>query len=389
MTPKRIVVLGYMGAMPIAGVIWQHIHYIVGLQRLGHEVYYIEDTARIPYDPVKKTPDPDPGYAAHALAALAQRFGFQERWAFRPRYLPERVSFGLSSEKVDALYAHADAVLNVCASHELHDDLAACRCIILVESDPGMLQIKADQQDPASLAILRGHSRLFTFGENIGTEHFPVPLHEFEWLPTRQPVVTTLWDARGAAPAADAAFTTVTNWSAMAQVEWRRQPYFWSKSQEFMKFVDAPSATGARFELVTDFPDRATEALFRRHGWGVLGTDALNLDLDAYRRYVQLSRGEFTATKQIVVALNTAWFSDRSASYLAAGRPVITQETGFTRLYGGEAGLFGFASMEEIVEAAQRIAADYARHSNAAREIAAECFEAEKVLKAMLDRAGV
>jgi len=104
---------------------------------------------------------------------------------------------------------------------------------------------------------------------------------------------------------------------------------------------------------------------------------------------VQDSRGEFTASKQIVVAMDTGWFSDRSACYLAAGRPVITQQTGFTRLYGGERGLFAFTTMEEVVEAVQRIQADYAAHAQAAREIAREYFEAEKVLKSLLERAGL
>ena len=113
------------------------------------------------------------------------------------------------------------------------------------------------------------------------------------------------------------------------------------------------------------------------------------MDLDAYREYVQRSKGEFTATKQIVVALNTGWFSDRSACYLAAGRPVITQETGFSHLYGTGKGLFGFVTMDDIIEAVQRIRADYAAHSKAAREIAMEYFESGKVLKSLLEQANV
>jgi hypothetical protein len=378
-----------MGVCPVAGVIWQHIHYVVGLKRLGHEVYYIEDTSRYPYNPVKNTVEADYRHAAGTLEALADRFDFREHWAFRPRYLAERTSAGLTSGRIDALYREADAVLNVCESHELNEDLARSRRVILVESDPVFRQVKVDQDDPDSLATLRGHSRLFTFGENIGTERFPVPLHGFEWLPTRQPIVTGFWEGGDAPLPEDAAFTTVTNWSAMAMVEWRKKPYLWSKSQEFMKFVDAPAVTGAPFELVTDIHDPATEALFRRHGWRLRATATLNLDVDRYRDYIQRSRGEFTATKQIVVALDTGWFSDRSACYLAAGRPVITQQTGFTHLYGGDGGLFAFDSMEEIAEAVRRIRADYSKHARAAREIALEYFEAEKVLKSLLDRAGL
>jgi len=388
MKPKKIVVLGYMGAYPIAGVIWQHVHYLVGLQRLGHEVYYIEDSARLPYNPLRHAEEADYTHAVRTLGSLAAKFGFRERWAFRARYLPERPCVGLSGEKIDALYQQADAILNVCGWHELHQDLLASERIIMVESDPGFSQIRVDQGDAKTVENLRRHRRLFTFGENIGTARFPVPLHGLEWLPTRQPVVTEFWDTRGQAPAGNA-FTTITNWSASETIRWRGKAYLWSKSEEFMKFVDAPASTGAPFELVTAFPDVATQALFARHGWRTVLPDAVHLDLDRYRGYVQDSRGEFTASKQVVVAIDTGWFSDRSACYLAAGRPVITQQTGFTRLYGGERGLFAFTTMEEVVEAVQRIQADYAAHAQAAREIAREYFEAEKVLKSLLERAGL
>lgn len=387
MTRKRIVVMGYMAACPIAGVIWQHIHYIVGLQRLGHEVYYIEDSGRIPYNPARQTPEEDYGYAAATLKSLSERFGFRERWAFCPRYLAQRVCAGLSPKQVRELYAHADAVLNVCGAHELHDDLLESERIILVESDPAVIQVKVDSGDADTIAYLKGHHRLFTFGENIGTERFPVPLHGFDWLPTRQPVVTSLWET--GAPPAGARFTTVMNWSAAASIAWRGKPYSWSKSLEFMKFVDAPALSAAEFELIVDFPDPGVEALFRRHGWRHAPTQTLNLDPDAYRNYVQSSKAEFTAAKQQYRALNTGWFSDRSACYLAAGRPVITQETGFSAIYGDGRGLIGFATIEDVVEAVRRVCADYASHCAAARKIAQEHFEAEKVLKSLLDRAGL
>jgi hypothetical protein len=388
MKRKRIVVLGYMGACPLAGVVWQHIHYIVGLERLGHEVYYVEDTARYPYNPAKRTVEDDYSHAAATLASLAQRFGFRDRWAFRARYLDGQPTAGLSSARLRELYREADAILNVCGSHELNEDLLESRRLILVESDPGFQQIRVDNGDAAALAELKRYQRLFTFGESIGTERFPVPLHGLEWLPTRQPVVTSLWEPRSA-PEAGAPYSTVTNWSASQSMSWRGKPYHWSKSAEFMKFVDAPVLTKQAFELASDIPDGNTRALFERHGWRLVHPDSFNYDLDAYRSYIQAAKGEFTATKEIVVVLDTAWFSDRSVCYLAAGRPVITEETGFTRLYGGERGLFGFRNMDDIVEAAKRIAADYPLHSRAARDIARETFEAGKVLASLLERAGV
>jgi hypothetical protein len=388
MKPKQIVVLGYMGACPLAGVIWQHLHYIVGLQRLGHEVYYVEDAARTPYNPQKHLREPDYHYAANTLKSLGERFRFRDRWAFRARHLPERPTVGLSAARIRALYREADAVLNVCAPHELHEDLLEAERLILVESDPGPAQIRVDNEPDALLKDLASYRRLFTFGEHIGTELFPIPLHGLEWLPTRQPVVTAFWDT-DSPPPAGAPFTTVTNWAASASFEWRGKTYLWCKALEFRRFADAPLVTGQPFELATDIPDADTRALFQRKGWRLAHPDRLNCDLDAYRTYVQSSKGEFTASKSIVVALNTGWFSDRSACYLAAGRPVLTQQTGFTRLYGGDRGLFGFTTIDEVAEALARIEADYTTHSDAAREIAKEYFEAEKVLKRLLDRANV
>ena len=115
----------------------------------------------------------------------------------------------------------------------------------------------------------------------------------------------------------------------------------------------------------------------------------LSVDWNGYRDYIRNSKGEFTCAKDQYVRLNTGWFSDRTACYLAAGRPVITQETGFTVHYGGKEGLLAFSTMEEITEAAASIRVDYKKHSRAALAIAREIFEAEKVLQSLLNRAGV
>src|SRR4029434_5219414 len=145
MKSKRIVVMGFMGSCPIAGVIWQHLHYIVGLQRLGHEVYYIEDSARIPYNAETFDTSNDYTYAATLLARLADEFDFKNRWSFCARYLPECPTAGLSLKKIRLLYQSADAILNICGTQEFNDDLLKSNRILYVESDPGVEQIKVDQ----------------------------------------------------------------------------------------------------------------------------------------------------------------------------------------------------------------------------------------------------
>ncbi len=247
-----------------------------------------------------------------------------------------------------------------------------------------------DKGETTTLDYLKKHRTLFTFGENIGSDEFPVPLHGLTWLPTRQPVVTDLWKA-SAPPPAGAVFTTVANWntSGRKDIEWRGDKYLWSKSLEFLKFVEAPARSGEDFELAATINDAPTRELFLENRWRFTDPNPMSIDYMDYLRYLRNSKGEFTAAKDQYVRLNTGWFSDRTACYLAAGRPAITQETGFTKHYGQQRGLFAFRTLDEITEAVREINADYAAHCRAAYEVAHEYFEAEKVLASLLDRAGV
>lgn len=390
MKRKKIIVLGFMGGCPIAGVVWQHIHYIVGLQRLGHEVWYVEDGLRYPYDPEAYTITEDFSYAAKTLQSLASQYGFEDRWCFCARYGDEPKTAGLDLGKLRALYRDCDAALNVCGSHDFNDDLLSIRRLVYVESDPGVEQIKIDLGDAAVRDYLSRHAALFTFGEAVGTDRFPVPLGGLEWLPTRQPVVTDLWRAQSL-PDDGAVYTSICNWSTSGKkdIEWRGSNYLWSKSLEFLKYVEAPKRSGEIFELATDIKEAGEKKRFVENDWRLIDPHSLSIEWDRYRDYIRASKGEFTVAKDQYTRLHTGWFSDRSACYLAAGRPVITQETGFTEFYGGSEGLLAFNTMDDIVCAVESVRADYTRHSRAAAEIAREYFEAEKVLSSLLERAEV
>ncbi len=390
MKRKRIVVMGFMGSIPIAGVIWQHLHYIVGLQRLGHEVYYVEDSARHPYDPATGEVTDRFDYAAQFLERTAAEFGFAERWSFCARFLPEYPTAGLPLAQVRRLYGEADAILNICGAQELNNDLRGNDRLIYVESDPGLEQIKVDRGDRDARDYLAAHRALFTFGENVGSARFAVPTHGFQWQPTRQPIVTDFWQSADAPPAG-AVFTTVANWntSGLKDIEWRGEKYLWSKSLEFLRFLSAPLEAGEPFELATTIPDEALRAEFIANGWRLRSPAHMSTDIHRYRDYIAGSKGEFTVAKDQYVRLETGWFSDRSACYLASGRPVITQATGFTAHYGGEGGVLAYHSLGEIVEAVENVNRNYAHHARAARALAHECFEAETVLASLLQRAGV
>jgi hypothetical protein len=211
-----------------------------------------------------------------------------------------------------------------------------------------------------------------------------------KWHPTRQPVVTDLWKTERR-PGRTAVFTSVANWSTsgLKDIEWRGEKYLWSKSREFIRFVAAPKKSGESFELATDIKETRTREKFERNGWRFRRPHDLSANYRLYRDYIRRSKGEFTVAKDQYVRLDTGWFSDRSGCYLAAGRPVITQETGFTKVFGKHDGLFAFKSLGEIAEAVKTINADYSRHSRGAGEVAREFFEAEKVLRSLLERAGI
>ncbi len=393
MKKKRIIVLGFMGGCPIAGVIWQHLHYIIGLQRLGHEVFYVEDTVNFPYNPSTFDISDDYGYAAQTLATLAREHDFVGKWAYCARYCNPPEIVGMQHAQLLELYRSCDAALNVCGSHDFYEDLALVRNLIYVESDPGVEQIKIDQGNELTIPFLKKHHHLFTFGEQVGTPTFSVPTHDFKWLPTRQPVVTDLWCSTPTAipPATEALYTSICNWSTSGKKDilWHDSNYLWSKSLEFLKFVEAPRKCGEIFELATDIKKEEELALFTNNHWRLILPHDLSTNWKSYHHYICSSKGEFTCAKDQYVRLHTGWFSDRSACYLAAGRPVITQETGFSNVYGNGVGLISFSTLEEIIEAARSIRADYAIHSQAALEIAREYFEAEKVLGSLLERAGV
>ncbi|MEP6955369.1 MAG: hypothetical protein ABI883_00975 [Chthoniobacterales bacterium] len=390
MKRKRLLVMGFMASCPIAGVIWQHIHYIVGLQRLGHDVYYVEDSERHPYDPEQRAWLPEYEYAGRLLGRLADEFDFKGKWSFCAPYLDRESTAGLSRSQVLELYRDADAILNVCGTQEITADLLGNDRLLYIDSDPGVEQIRVDQAVDHTVQHLQAHRALFTFGENIGTLEFPVPTHGMQWLPTRQPVVTDLWRTERL-PCASAVFTTIANWntSGLKDIVWRGEKYHWNKAPQFLEMIAAPQHAGEPFEIAVEMEPALTRSAFESNGWRLSDPSILSVDCNAYREYIRASKGEFTVAKDQYVRLKTGWFSDRSASYLAAGRPVITQETGFTQHYGGGAGLFGFRSLDEAAEAVRQVNADLPFHCRAAADLAREVFEAETVLRSLLERAGI
>jgi hypothetical protein len=293
----------------------------------------------------------------------------------------------MTEAQILRLYREADAFLNVTGAQEIRDEHLACRRRIYVESDPFASQIKVANGDPGMIAALEAHDTHFTFGENLGAADCDVPVERIRWLPTRQPVVLDLWD--NAIPGNRVTYNTVTTWHNRGKnVTYRDETYYWTKDREFEKFLDLPRRSPVPFELAARVPDDVRSRLLDL-GWRLRDSIEISGDINCYRDYISQSRGEFTVARDQYVRPRTGWFSDRSACYLAAGRPVITQETGFNKFLPTGKGLFGFHTMDDVLAAVDGIESDYAGNCRAAREIAAEYFAAEKVVGSLLQRTGL
>ena len=390
MRPTRgpVVVFGIAFLFPLAGVTWQFLHYLVGLRRLGFDPYYVEDSSRWVYDPALGDFTPDPAQNIAAVVPALEAHGFGDRWGSRVRALDGRC-YGIGESRLRALYRDAVAILNVTGAQESHEEQAGGPRRLYVETDPVASQLGVAEGDAKTIEQLAAHDRLFTYGENLGQPDCGVPVERFTWHPTRQPVVLDFWPP--APPRAGAPFTTVATWRHQNDRVFRGETYYWSKEREFLKILDLPRRCPAPLELALDITPDAAEAgpTLRAHDWRVVPAAGVSTDIHTYRDYVRDSRGEFTVAKDQNIRLRSGWFSDRSACYLAAGRPVITQETGFSNVLPTGRGLFGWSNTDEILAAVDTIASDYEGSCRAAREIAAEYFGAERVLASLMERAGI
>jgi hypothetical protein len=375
----RVVVLGMMANVPAAGHTWLFLHWLRGIQMLGHEVWYVEDELRWPYDPIKQTRTDDYSYTVGYIRSCLERINLENNWAFR---VAERRgnSFGLSDDELDELYASCDVLINLEGSTELRDVHMAAPLRVLIETDPGGDQLKIATGDENARRQYDTHHVRFTYGENYGAPDCLVPLDGLHYLPTRQPIALEHWPM-AYTPEAEL-FTTMGSYRQHGrEVEYQGKVWTWSKHQEWERYIELPRLTDQRFELALAGYEDEDRRLLESHGWRVVPIDQLSDDLfGTYREYFRNSRGEFTVLKEQYYKLRTGWFSERAATYLACGKPVVTQATGFENVLPTGEGLFAVSNAEEAAAAIEEINADYRRHCDAARALAEEHFEASKVV---------
>jgi GT2 family glycosyltransferase len=382
-TRPKVVLLGMMTKMPVAGVVWQNLHYLLGLERLGCEAYYVETHARTPSMLMSNESDDSSALAAEFIAAIMRRFGLADRWAFRALHDDGRC-FGMSELQLERLYGSAELLINLHGGTQPLPELAATGRLVYLETDPVQLQLELQHGLQETIDFLEPHCAFFTFAENLGNADCRLPVSDrFSFHPTRQPVVLDLWPDCSPSPAD--VFTTVGNWKqAWRDVTFEGERYTWSKHQEFLRYLDLPHRSGQSFELALSSCEPAERQMLIERGWAVCDGLEVSRGIDRYRDYIGASRGEFTVAKEQNVRLRTGWFSDRSATYLASGRPVITQDTGFGSALPVGDGLFAFDSMEQSLAAVEDIDGAYMHHATAARRLAEEYFAHDVVLGALL-----
>jgi hypothetical protein len=383
----RLIVLGMMGRCPYGGQTWLYLNWLRGLAANGHDVWYVEDDTVWPYDPEQNTVTDDCRYATRHIGTSLARVGLAGKWALRLAD-GEGACWNMTSARLDELYRSCDALLNIVGATDLREPQLVAPYRVYVETDPVTAELRLDQGDAHTAAAYANHHAVVTYGENYGAPDCGVPLCGLSFKKTRQPIDLDLWPM--AFDPAAKYFTTIGNYrQSGSDVTWRGQTYHWSKHHEWEKFVDLPGRTAQPFELALGC-DAADRAFLEGHGWRIVPPLEMSLDIfERYPDYFRRSRAELTVAKDQNVRLRSGWFSERDACYLATGKPVVSQDTGFSAVLPTGEGLFAFTTAEEALAAIDRINSDYPKHCNAARAMAREYFDAKKVAARMLSDLGM
>jgi hypothetical protein len=386
----RIIVGGLVGQFPLGGVAWDYFHYLLALHELGHDVYYHEDTWVWPFDPIRRTNTDDPAYTLKFLKDFFADFApdLARKWHY---VLLHEKHFGMSRGEFDRIAESADIFLNVSGACFIPDNLSP-RCVkVFLDTDPGYNQIMLAEKFPWSRNVDRwcnqvaAHDRHLTYAENIHAADCLVPRRAFDWRPTRCVVTLPQWKwIREYAPPPAAPLTTVLTWDYFnGRVIHNGREYF-TKVPEYEKFHDLPRRAKVPLALAVG-GEKAPWEKIAADGWQPLKAHEVTLTPASYQQLIADSAGEWSVAKNVYVATRSGWFSCRTACYLAAGRPAVVQETGWSKFVPPGAGLIAFSTMDQALAGIEAIASDPAAHRAAAYEIAREYLAPDKVLPPMID----
>jgi hypothetical protein len=384
----RIIVSGLAALHPVGGMAWHYFQYVIGLSRLGHEVCYHEDTWTWPYDPQKNANSNEGDYSAVFIRDYFNTYAPELSNSWHYLHLHEK-SFGMSMKQFEEFAKTADIFFNISGANFIPQELSSQCVKVFVDTDPGYNQVLLSEKFEWSkfvdrwAGLVAEHDVYFSFGENINGHDCTIPKLGWTWHTTRMPVVLDLWSTRTMSSAHCKDWTTVMSWKVFKGPVIYNGTEYGDKSVEFDKILTLPKRANISAVLALGGGKSPTEVLQENH-WQLLDAPSATKSALDYQKLIWGSRGEISIAKNIYVAMRTGWFSDRSACYLASGKPVILQDTGFSNTLPVGRGLMAFNSLDEAVAAVNYIEADYQLHSRAAIEIAREEFDSNKVLGRML-----
>jgi hypothetical protein len=362
------------------------LNWVQGFKKLGVNTYYVEQIA--PESCTDERGHTVPFEVSANVAYFEQvmrEAGLQDTSTLI--YDGGPLTSGVSYREILDVAEDADLLLNITGHLTLEPLMRRLRRKAYLDLDPGYTQFWYASGD--ACARLQGHDFHFTIGENVGTPECGIPTGDIRWRHTRQPIVLTAdtgvespWTGR---------FTTIASWRGAYGPVRYGSTTFGLKVHEFRKFVELPRRTSATFELALDIhsADRPDLDLLRGHGWRVVDPRRVVPDPRSFDHYILGSDAECSAAQGVYVATNSGWFSDRTVRYLAAGKPALVQDTGFSRTYPVGEGLIAFRTLEEAVQGVCEIQRDPERHRQASRALAAAYFDSDQVLGRLLDEVGV
>lgn len=384
----RIVVTGLAGLYPVGGVAWDYLQYVVGFARLGHDVVYHEDTWSWPYHPLERTFTSEADYSVRYLDGFFKDYAPELRDCWHYLHLHE-TSHGMSRSAFEEFARSADLLLNVSGACMIPEELSPGCIKIFLDTDPGYNQIMLSERLEWSENVERwcstveAHDQHFTYAENIYGEDCVVPRMHFQWKTTRMPVVLDLWKPLTRRRPDGAPWTTITTWNAFKGKLVYKGVEYASKGAEFEKLMGLPERVEAPLRVALGGVSAPTEML-AQHGWQVVDGPQATLTPGKYQDFIAGSRGEVSPAKHVYVAMRTGWFSCRSACYLAAGRPVVVQDTGFSSIIPCGRGILPFDDVDGAARAILQVEADYSLHAEAALAMAHEHFHSDKVLSQLI-----
>lgn len=383
---KIAVVAGAVANKPgNAGEAWVRMTWVLGLERLGLEAYFVEqvDPATCA-DAVGEPCDPADSVHRVHFDRVTNEFGLAGRSALVTSD-GDPVS-GLDPGELADLAADADLLVNVSGHLTLPPFMTGVPRRAFVDLDPGFTQLWHAEGIGGRLD---GHTSFFTVGTNLGVDGCAIPTGGLEWLPILPPVLMDEWSGPSGirSSVAEPRFTTIASWRGAFGPLQRHGVRLGVKAHRFREYLDLPRRAAGRFEIALhiDPADYADLDSLRAHDWSVVDPREAVPDPTRYRGYIRSSDAELSAAQEMYVETRCGWFSDRTAHYLAAGRPALVEDTGVSDL-PTDLGLVTFRTLDEAVAGAERIGRDYAEHSEAARALAERHLDSNVVLSGFLDR---